>query len=376
MDLELKQALDALGSEHKTALSGLKTQLEEVKTGLANVQKQSDAIEVKMGKPGSPGAGGGVEDGLKAIRKAITEHKEAFDRHGRIRFEVPTLLPEGKSTILSTNLTSSEPSRGVQGAGRFPYRLRSLFRSVPCDLPTIGVLRSVTESISPLGQTEGQAKAESTMTFELVPVPIQTVAHFVNFSKQALDDLDGFEAFINATLIWGLERKAEAELISGDGTGVHLTGLTTDAETFDTSILAAADGWNTVDVLGAAAVQLKEAGWSPNFAVVSPRKWFQMVSLKDDNGQYVLNSPRTSMGEQAYDLTIVPSDQMSGSSFLVGDSSKATIRQRMQTTFEISREHSDNFTKNMCTALCEERFGLQILRPDAFVTGTLNSSPA
>lgn len=376
MDIELKAALDALGSEHKTAFTGLKTQLGELATNVANLQKQADLLEVKMAKPGAPGAPGATPDGMAAIRKSITEHKEAFDRHGRIRFDVPTLLPEGKSTILSTGLTSSEPARGIQGAGRFPYRLRSLFRSVATDLPTIGVLRSTVESISPLGQTEGQGKAETTLSFELVQVPIQTLAHFVHFSKQALDDLDGFQEFINSTLVWGLERKAEAEIISGDGTGVHLTGLTTDAETFDTTILTAADGWNTVDVLGAAAVQLKEAGWSPNFAVVSPRKWFQMVSLKDDNGQYVLNSPRTSMGEQAYDLTIVPSDQMTGDAFLVGDSSKATIRQRMQTTFEISREHASNFTSNLCTALCEERFGLQILRPDAFVTGTLNSSPA
>lgn len=372
MDIELKSCLDGIADTVKS----FATKLEEQQERIRLVERQANAIDAHLQKPGYFDGDSHNKDGVKAITAMLTEQKEAFNRHGRLRFEVPTLLPEGKSVILSTGLTSTEPASGVQGAGRPAYRLRELFRAVPCDLPTIGVLRSTTELLSPAGQVEGQAKAESALSFELVQVPIQTLAHFVHFSRQALDDLDGFGEFINATLVWALERLGEAEIISGDGTGVHLTGLTTDAVSFDTTILSAADGWNTIDVIGAAATQLKEAGWSPNFAVVSPRKWFQMVSLKDSTGQYVMNSPRTAMGEQAYQLVIVPSDQMTGDSFLVGDSTKATIRQRMQTTVEISREHASNFTSNLCTALAEERFGLQILRPDAFVTGTLTSSPA
>jgi hypothetical protein len=60
----------------------------------------------------------------------------------------------------------------------------------------------------------------------------------------------------------------------------------------------------------------------------------------------------------------------------VGDSSKAVVRQRQTTTVEISYEHASNFTSNLGTALAEERFGIQTLRPDAFVTGQLASSPA
>jgi HK97 family phage major capsid protein len=374
IDLELKAALDALQGENKTIFTDLKGKYDALQTEHKNMQTQLDVIDKRAAVHHA--MGGGPLNATKAFTDTLKQHMESFETHGRVRFEVPTLLPEGKSTITSAGITSTEPAAGVQGAGRFPYRLRTLFRTVPTSLPTIGVLRSVTESLNASPQVETYPKSESAMTFELVQVPVQTIAHFVNYSRQAMDDLDGFQEWMDATLTWALERKAELEIISGDGTGVHLTGLATDATAFDNTILSGAVGWNLIDCLGAADCQLEEAGFNPDFAVVSPREWFKMVSLKNSFGGYVLNTPQTSVGERVYDLQIIPSPQMSGSSFLVGDSSKAVIRMRMETIVELSRQHNVNFTSNLVTALAEQRFGLEVLRPDAFVSGSLASSPA
>lgn len=344
----------------------------EMKSSFNQLQTQVDALDSR-GQHRHV-AGGGAPSGMAEFKRLITENKENLANFGRVAFEVPSLLPEGKSTILSTGLTSTEPASGIQGAGRFPYRLRQLFRSVPTTLPTIGVLRSNVESLNVSPQIEGNPKNESTISFTLVQVPVQTLATHITFSKQALDDLDAFGAFINSTLVWALEKKAESEILSGDSTGVHLTGLTTAAVAYDTSILAGGY-YNLIDVLGAAAVQLSEVGYSPDFAVVSPRNWFKMISLRTTQGAYVLNDPRTSTGEQAYSLRIIPTPAMTGDAFLVGDSNKAVIRTREQTSVNLSYEHANNWTSNLCTALAEQRFGLQILRPDAYVIGTLASSP-
>ena len=363
--------------ESLSDLSRKQTQFNnDCRTELKSMQRQLDSLDLqgreRIGYSSETSGGAG----MKALREKVFENKDAFEQFGRVSFQIPTLL-EGKSTILSGGISSTEPAAGIQGAGRFGYRLRQLFRSVPTIQPTIGVLRSATETLNASPQVEGAPKSESTVTFQLVQIPIQTVAHFINFSRQALDDLNDFGEFINSTLVWALERKAEAEIISGDGTGLHLTGLLTHATAFDTTILSALGvGWNTIDVLGAAACQLRENGWNPDFAVVSPRSWFRMVSLKNSFGGYVLNTPLTSVGERVYQLTIVQSDQMAGDGFLVGDSSKAVVRQRMETTVLLSREHNSNFTSNLVTALAEERFGLEVLRPDAYVQGSLASSPA
>ena len=46
------------------------------------------------------------------------------------------------------------------------------------------------------------------------------------------------------------------------------------------------------------------------------------------------------MGQRVYDLDVLPSDQIMGDNFLVGDSSQAVIRQGQQTTIEVSFEHA------------------------------------
>lgn len=374
IDNELQNALTQMTGETKTAFAELKTKYDALEAQHKALQVQTDAID-RAGQQRhvaeSPSA-----DGLTAFKSFLTENKEALHKHGRIKFDVPTFLAETKSTVLSTNLTSTEPAQGVQGLGRYAYRLRSLFRSVPTALPTIGVLRETSETLNVSPQTEGQPKGESTMNFALIQVPVQTFASWITCSKQALADLDSFDAFLRATLLWALEKKAESEIISGDGTGLNLPGLVTGATAFDASILSGFDGYNRVDLLGAAATQLAELGWSPDFAVISPRNWFKMVSLRGSTGYYVLGSPQTTIGERVYSLQVVPSPAMLGDGFLVGDSTKAIIRQRTTASVEVSFEHASNFTSNLATVLGEERFGIEVLRPDAYVQGSLSSSPA
>jgi HK97 family phage major capsid protein len=364
------------------SLTGLTTDMKGFRDGINSkydaLQRQTDAIDAQVQRSGRGGSGGigNGPSGLSELKRIIVEGKESFEKHGRLQFEVPSFLSESKTTISSAGLTSTEPASGIQGAGRYAYRLRSLFHTVPTSLPTIGVLRSNVESFAASPQVETSSKAESTCSFTLASAPVQTFASYINFSKQALDDLDSFEAFISSSLLWDLSRKAESEILSGSGTGVHLTGLMTSASAFDTTILSASLGWNRIDYLGAAAVQLQEIGYNPDFAVVSPRNWFTMTSLRSTQGEYVLEDPRTKVGQSVYNLTILPSPACLSDTFLVGDSSQALIRSREKASVLLSSEHSDNFIKNIVTALVEERFGLQTLRPDAFVTGSLASSPA
>ena len=364
-----------------TQLQGeIKTYTGRVQKDQREMQRQLDAIDMRVQRSmmgDTSGGGASYGDGLREFKSFLETNKGDLEKHGRLQFSVPTFLDgENKSVVLSGGLTSTEPATGVYGAGRFTFKLRGLFRSIPATQPTIGVLRSVVETLATSPQVEGSLKAESTITFLLTQIPIQVFASFINVSKQSMDDLDSFTAFINSTLLWSLEKKADAEIISGDGTGVHLAGLTTHATAFDSTILPSSDGWNKVDILGAAATQLAELGWNPDFCVLNPRDWFGMVSLKNSLGSYILAAPTTAIGQRVYSLQIVQSPSMTRGSFVVGDSSKAVIRQRENAIVEVSFENGNNFQSNLATVRAEERFGLEIYRPDAFVSGSLSSSPA
>ena len=67
-------------------------------------------------------------------------------------------------------------------------------------------------------------------------------------------------------------------------------------------------------------------------------------------------------------------NSLTNSNFLVGDFARgAAIRDRQQARVEVSREHSDFFTRNLVAILCEERIALTVFRPLAFVKGSFGS---
>jgi hypothetical protein len=49
---------------------------------------------------------------------------------------------------------------------------------------------------------------------------------------------------------------------------------------------------------------------------------------------------------------------------------------RQPITVEISTEHSDYFTRNLVAIRAELRAALVVMRPGAFIKGSLTSSPA
>ena len=69
---------------------------------------------------------------------------------------------------------------------------------------------------------------------------------------------------------------------------------------------------------------------------------------------------------------VIPTKRMARGYFLVGAFRMgADLWDREQATVEISREHSDFFTRNLAAILCEERLALTVGRPLAFVYGAL-----
>jgi HK97 family phage major capsid protein len=319
----------------------------------------------------------GAVSGAKALVAELVKNADTLNRSGRVRIEVPSLLAERKATIISTGIINPDREPGVQGGGRYVHRLRDLFRTVPISTGAAFVVRSASETHGASPQVgEGSLKAESAYTFAGATVPVETLAHFCNVSRQAFEDVEGLAAFIDETLIWGLEREVESQLLAGDATSGNLDGLITTAAAFDSTILDAGDGWNRMDLLAAAFTQLREAGFRANFFCVHPRDWFRMVITKDQQDRYLMGDPRSAAEEILWAVPGVISDRIPQGSFLVGDSSKAVIRQRMVATVDMSDSHGDNFVKNIYTLRGEERLALVKMREDAFVTGSLTTSPA
>ena len=318
---ELTEQIQEMKTALVSQIGGFKGQLDGLQKQHDDLQRQTDAIDMRDRErivPFDPGAG----DPASEIVKNMIDQKGDFERFRRVRFEV-------KSTLLSTGLTTPQPSPAIGTFDAFPFgAVRALFRSVATETGSVFGLEEQSNNgwlvASP--QTEGETKAEVTADLQGVVLNVSTIAAWIRLSRQALDDVAGLEGYIRGRLLWALARLIDLQLVAGDGLGDNLRGLVPVAVPFDTSLLVAGAGYDRASVLGAAESQVRTAGFRPNFTLLHPTDAYRLRFGRDANGQYVAvpSLPR-----------IVETVAITAGTFLIGDSTAALIRPRHQAIIEM-----------------------------------------
>ena len=217
---------------------------------------------------------------------------------------------------------------------------------------------------------EGDTKGESAFTFSLTSAPVRTVAHFLPASRQLLDDAQSLQTYLNTRLLYGLKFKEEQELLNGSGSGSEISGLVTNAATYDTNRTTVTTD-TFVDVLSHAIEQVYDGSfYTADGIVLHTKDWERIRLIKTNQGAYVFSDPYGVVGDRLWGLPVVPTTAIGESQFLVGAFKQgAMIWDRQDATVEISREHSDFFARNLVAILCEERLALTIFNGSAFVYG-------
>ena len=216
---------------------------------------------------------------------------------------------------------------------------------------------------------EGALKPESQLTFTKETANVRTIAHWIQASRQIMDDAQMLESYVNNRLMYGLALKEEEQLLSGDGTGDNLLGVNAVAAAYDTALDVAGD--TRADKLAHAIFQVTESEFEASGVVLNPRDWHQIALLKDENGNYIFGGPQAFASNLIWGLPVVPTKAQALGTFTTGAFDMASqVWDRMDASVEISREDRDNFVKNMLTILCEERLALTHYRPAAIIKGT------
>lgn len=219
---------------------------------------------------------------------------------------------------------------------------------------------------------EKALKPESDITFSKQTANVKTIAHWVQASRQVMDDAPMLQSYVNNRLMYGLALKEEGQLLNGDGTGDDLEGLNKVATAYDTALNAAGD--TRADIIAHAIYQVTESEFSASGIVLNPRDWHNIALLKDNEGRYLFGGPQAFASNIMWGLPVVPTQAQAAGTFTVGGFDMASqVWDRMDATVEVSREDRDNFVKNMLTILCEERLALAHYRPTAIIKGTFSS---
>lgn len=341
-------------------------------------------IEQKMERTPGDGVNYGTEISVgqsfvsaEAVRHFLAEPSN--DRKGRrIGMEVKAIV-----SSLSTDANGSAGAivtpyvDNVVGTAKRVLMVRDLLTVVRISTGSVEYPRvsGVTNNAASVSETSGATKPQSEIKLELVTVPIRTIAHWMLATRQVLDDAPQLMSLIDGELRYGLAQVEDNQLLMGAGTGTDINGMYTQATAFAAGALTVTAP-NKVDAIGASIAQLAASEQIATGIIMNPLDWQSIIMSKDAAGGYLFTDPMKQVNRVLFGLPVVVTTAMTIGSFLVGDFREATLYDRWDARVEISTEDSDNFRKNLVTILAEERVGLSVKRPAAFIKGTFAAALA
>jgi HK97 family phage major capsid protein len=395
MPVPLEEQLTNLQGELTTyfnkAAEEKKTQgamLETTKTAIELLQKQVDAIDLKLAEKHAAEDTAppvSLELQLKeneAVQRVVRDHsgRAVFNLEGKAIsriFEQKTTITSPIVGYQTTGVLQIERIPGIVPEARRPLKVRDLLAARPTTYQVVDFVKVNSPMTIASPVAEANAKPENAVTFTALSERVKTIATWIPATRQVLDDFAELAGFIETSLPYYVNLAEEIQLLSGDGTSENLHGLIPQATSFNTALLGS--GWNRIDIVGRAIQQITAASeLPPTFVILHPNDWWSVRLTKDTMGRYILGDPQSgAMVPNIFGLDVVWTPSIASGTFLVGSGSPiaSEIRDRMQMQVEISTEHQDFFVKNLVAIRAEKRLCLVVKRPASYVTGTLNSSP-
>ena len=299
---------------------------------------------------------------------------------GKGSFSVPVQAAITESTSSGGDLLQSTRVPGVMAPPEQRLFIRDLLSWGRTGSNSIEYVEETgyTNSANVVSENPSAGKPESDLVFDLLSAPVATIAHWIHASKQVLSDAGMLQSYIDGRLRYGLKLKEEAQILKGSGVGLNINGIVTQATAYANPGVSVTND-TIIDRLRIAMLQVQLAEYTADGIVLNPIDWATIELTKDTVGRYVFANPTGLAGPVLWGLPVVATPSLSSGEFLTGAFRMgAQGWDREDANVTISSEVRDNFIKNMVTILCEERIGLTVYRPEAFVTGnfTLASSGA
>jgi HK97 family phage major capsid protein len=218
---------------------------------------------------------------------------------------------------------------------------------------------------------EGAAKTESDWAVTLRSDPIRKVAHWFQATKESLDDVPWLESQLRGRLSFGVRRKEEQQVLSGDGTGQNITGLInrsgiqTQARGSDSNMDAIYKAMQKIR--GSAGTGFAE----PTAIVIHPDNFTAIKLAKSTDGIYLYGAPADEGVDRLWGLPLRQTTAITANTALVGAFRPyAEVLRREGITVLTSSEHASFMVENKLLIVAESRLGLAVTRPSAFCTAT------
>jgi HK97 family phage major capsid protein len=319
--------------------------------------------------------------------KALAENGRFFE--SGLKAELGEAMDRDKFAALLTS--TSDPAGGVLNVPqrfpgivdlpRLPLGIFDLLTVGTTDSNAVEYVRLLARTINAAEVTEASttadlggavtaveagSKPESGLTFEEVVDAVKTIAHWIPATRNTLADASFLATLIDSEIRQGVERRAETQVMQGNGTGANIKGLYAQ-----TGIASYTQGTTVVgeppaDAIHRSYTQLRLAGFEPTGTAIHPNDWQEIRLGKDANGNYQFGPPSIAGDAQIWGVSAVQTIGATAKQPLSGEWGRALFLIREAVKVLVSDSHKDWFTRNMVAILGEMRGVLVVPRPQAF----------
>ena len=365
-----KVADDALAEAKRTGTLAEETKAtaDKTLTELNTLKEQLGQIEQKMAR--RPGGDG---EQVKSYGEQVVEsdrYKSFVDNGARasLRIDLKATDIDVKAiTAAQAGTAWSARDNEVVSMPRRRLVVRDLLNVVRTTSGSIDYARQTTRTNNAAAVAEGAQKPTSNYIWEQVNVAVRTIAHLAKLTRQAIDDAVQLQGEVESEMRFGLALAEETELLNGDGTGQHLTGLIPAATAYAAPITISSP--TRIDMLRLALLQAELALYPSDGIVMNPGDWAGIELQKDTTGRYIWSDPLQLGGPRMWGKPVVPTPAIALDKFLAGGFKLQTLYDRMAPEVVIASENADDFEKNLYTMRCEERLAQAVKRPGALIYG-------
>jgi len=217
--------------------------------------------------------------------------------------------------------------------------------------------------------------------FDIESEKLTKIAALTKITEETAADLQFVRSWINNNLLYELSVVEEDQLLRGDGTGSNLTGLLNREGLQEYNI----DG-DLFDGLFLASQKVPEiTGLQPDALVMNTADYVRLRLAKDANGQYFAGGPFQNqygnggimLNPAPWGLRTVDTPAIEQGTYVLGAFRQgATVLRKGGVRVDSTNSNVDDFEHNLITLRIEERLGLMVQRPAAFVTGTIAPAAA
>lgn len=219
---------------------------------------------------------------------------------------------------------------------------------------------------------EGDAAAESTLTYTTVTSPVKEITTFMPATRRALADFAQAETLINNRLAYAVRRRLQDQILTGDGIGENLTGVYNQNGILTKSIATDGDD-SLLTTLHKAITAIRTTIFAePNFIGIHPEDWEAIRLLRDDSGAeagtggYFYGPPSVAGVQTIWGVPAVVHAAFGQGTPLVGDASQAALWVREGLSISTSDSHDDFFVRRQVAVLAAMRAAFGLVQPAAF----------